>query len=57
VDLRGIDPDYYFFACLPLKIAGCDGAPARAVLIHDTSGAFLAAWESSARSCRSRQYP
>jgi len=29
-----------------------DGEPARAVLIRDTSGAFLAAWESSAKSCR-----
>jgi arylformamidase len=32
LDLRGVDPGSYFLACLPLKIAGSDGAPARAVL-------------------------
>jgi arylformamidase len=32
LDLRGVDPGKYFVACLPLKIAGCDGAPARALL-------------------------
>ena len=32
LDLRGIDPGAYFLVCLPLKIAGCDGAPARALL-------------------------
>jgi arylformamidase len=32
LDLSGVEPGRYFLACLPLKIAGCDGAPARAVL-------------------------
>ncbi|MFL5826031.1 MAG: cyclase family protein [Thermoleophilaceae bacterium] len=32
LDLREADPGAYFMACLPLKIAGCDGAPARALL-------------------------
>jgi arylformamidase len=32
LDLRRVDPGRYFLACLPLKIADCDGAPARAVL-------------------------
>lgn len=32
LDLGGVDPGAYFMACLPLKIAGCDGAPARALL-------------------------
>jgi arylformamidase len=32
LDLRRVDPGNYFLACLPLKIAGCDGAPARALL-------------------------
>jgi arylformamidase len=32
LDLRGADPGRYFLACLPLKIAGSDGAPARALL-------------------------
>jgi arylformamidase len=32
LDLRGVEPGAYFLACLPLRIAGCDGAPARAVL-------------------------
>jgi kynurenine formamidase len=26
-------PGRYVLVCLPLKIAGCDGAPARAVLL------------------------
>jgi arylformamidase len=32
LDLRAVEPGAYLLACLPLKIAGCDGAPARAVL-------------------------
>jgi arylformamidase len=32
LDLREIDPGAWFLTCLPLKIAGCDGAPARALL-------------------------
>ena len=37
LDLRSVDPGGYFLVCLPLKIAGCDGAPARAVLWSLTS--------------------
>jgi len=33
LDLSGIAPGVYQFVCLPLKIAGSDGAPARAILI------------------------
>jgi arylformamidase len=32
LDLRSVEPGAYFLVCLPLKVAGCDGAPARAVL-------------------------
>jgi arylformamidase len=32
LDLRAVDPGEYFLACLPLKVAGSDGAPARALL-------------------------
>jgi arylformamidase len=32
LDLRAAEPGAYLLACLPLKLAGCDGAPARAVL-------------------------
>jgi arylformamidase len=32
LDLRGVDHGDYFLVCLPLKIAGSDGAPARALL-------------------------
>ena len=32
LDLRAAQPGAYLLVCLPLKIAGCDGAPARAVL-------------------------
>ena len=33
LDLRGVPPGHYQLICLPLKLVGCDGAPARAVLI------------------------
>jgi arylformamidase len=32
LDLRAVSPGAYFLVCLALKVAGCDGAPARAVL-------------------------
>lgn len=32
LDLRAVEPGRYFLVCLPLKIAGSDGAPARAIL-------------------------
>jgi arylformamidase len=32
LDLRGVEPGRYELACLPLKIIGSDGAPARAAL-------------------------
>ncbi|UCF30164.1 MAG: cyclase family protein [bacterium] len=32
LDMRGVPPGVYHMAALPLKIAGCDGAPARVVL-------------------------
>jgi arylformamidase len=34
LDLSGIKPGRYDFICLPLKLLGSDGAPARAVLIE-----------------------
>ena len=34
LDLCGINEGMYGFMCLPLKIIGCDGAPARAVLFE-----------------------
>jgi arylformamidase len=33
LDLREIEPGAYTLVCLPLKIAGSDGAPARTILI------------------------
>jgi len=33
LDLKMVEEGTYFFLCLPLKIEGCDGAPARALLI------------------------
>lgn len=36
LDLKSVDSGIYFFLCLPLKIEGCDGAPARALLILDS---------------------
>jgi len=35
LDLFGVTPGRYRLACLPLRIAGGDGAPARAVLIGE----------------------
>jgi arylformamidase len=35
LDLREVPPGDYDLTCLPLKLAGADGAPARAVLIAD----------------------
>lgn len=34
LDLRGIEPGSYQLVCLPLKLVGSDGAPARAVLVR-----------------------
>lgn len=34
LDLRAITPGPYFLSCLPLKLEGVDGAPARAVLMR-----------------------
>ncbi len=33
LDFSSVETGMYFFLCLPLKVEGCDGAPARAVLI------------------------
>lgn len=33
LDLRAVSPGSYTLCCLPVKIAGADGAPARAILI------------------------
>jgi arylformamidase len=35
LDLSGVAPGEYTLVCFPLKIAGGDGAPARAVLLED----------------------
>jgi arylformamidase len=32
LDLRGVDPGAYRLVCLPLRLAGADGAPARALI-------------------------
>jgi arylformamidase len=36
LDLRAVEPGPYQFLCLPLKLVGSDGGPARAVLIRTT---------------------
>jgi arylformamidase len=35
LDLRGVEPGSYQLICLPLRVVGADGAPARAILIRD----------------------
>jgi arylformamidase len=37
LDLRRVEPGLYQLVCLPLRLVGSDGAPARAVLIRDES--------------------
>jgi len=37
VDLRNVSPGNYLFICLPIKLEGADGAPARAILIESSS--------------------
>ena len=34
LDLRGVEPGTYELHCLPLRLLGSDGAPARAILIR-----------------------
>ncbi len=34
VDLRAVTPGWYTLYCLPLKLMGVDGAPARAILVN-----------------------
>jgi arylformamidase len=34
LNLSNVNRGFYDQYCLPLKIAGCDGAPARAILIQ-----------------------
>jgi arylformamidase len=34
LDLRGVEPGGYELVCLPLRVVGSDGAPARAVLVR-----------------------
>ncbi len=38
LDLSAISPGRYFMACLPLKLKGSDGAPARVILIENFDG-------------------
>lgn len=35
VDLRAVAPGWYTLYCLPLKLMGVDGAPARAILVDE----------------------
>jgi arylformamidase len=35
LDLRAVEPGAYRIVCLPLKLVGSDGAPARTVLLRD----------------------
>jgi arylformamidase len=34
LDLRGVEPGSYELHCLPLRLVGSDGAPARAILVN-----------------------
>ena len=35
LDFRGVDPGAYTLVCLPLRLVGSDGAPARVILLQD----------------------
>ena len=39
LDLRGVEPGWWTLTCLPLRLAGADGAPARAGLSRPPAGA------------------
>lgn len=41
LDLSAVEPGEYELVCLPLKLAGADGAPARAVLINRQQSAEI----------------
>ena len=47
VDLRGIEPGYYWFSAAPLRLHGSDGAPTRAYLIEDPGGRWLSAFAAA----------
>ena len=34
LDLSDVDGGFYQLYCLPLKLGGCEGAPARAILVE-----------------------
>lgn len=36
LDLSQVEPGWYTLTCLPLKLVGSEGAPARAILVRDT---------------------
>ena len=38
LDLRGVEPGRYELICLPIRLEGSDGAPARAVLVGSRPG-------------------
>lgn len=35
LDMRKVKPGRYQLLCLPIKLSGCDGAPARAILVEE----------------------
>ena len=35
LDMRNVEPGRYQLLCLPIKLSGCDGAPARTILIEE----------------------
>src|SRR3712207_2408354 len=39
--LVGVEPGEYFLACLPLKLSGSDGSPARAILLREIGRAHV----------------
>ncbi|MHA1166980.1 MAG: cyclase family protein [Candidatus Hodarchaeales archaeon] len=39
LDLENVNEGEYFFICLPLRLKGLDGSPARAIIIEDVSPA------------------
>jgi len=41
LDLRGVEPGRYDLICLPLKLLGADGAPARAILRGSNNAKLL----------------
>lgn len=50
LNLKEVEPGIYFFCGAPIRIVGSDGAPVRAFLIADDSGALISTFRTRDRA-------